>query len=447
MSVLPPVTGGTFDALAAGGGGAGAVGELRAAQSLGSRLLVRGVATEARAVGHVHADLTGRSYETLAELERHAAHEVERVLTYPAVGAWARRTCRSLRRNAEPGGDDPAALGTLALAAAVRAGLPCEVELPRADGVITLPSLGRVTLPDGAGGRDEIVAVAVRPDRDGALLWAAGTSVRVDPRRDGDGWQVLHRLPPPPGEGLVIDDLDPYRWPAHRDSVHRGPAPRLTPEQRRRWQECAGEAWRLLAAGHRTVAEEVEHGVRVLTPLRTPPRGQDSSSARDTFGTVALSEPRDGLGLAVTLAHEIQHAKLTALTEAVELTVPGYDRRFYAPWRDDPRPVYGLLQGAYAYLGVTEFWRRQCPFERGETAFRAEVEFARWRRGAHRVSDLLLGCGGLTEQGGRFVGRMRAVLEERLSEPVGAAAAAQARLEAERHLRAWRERNPGAETG
>ncbi|MFD0891820.1 HEXXH motif-containing putative peptide modification protein, partial [Streptosporangium algeriense] len=156
--------------------------------------------------------------------------------------------------------------------------------------------------------------------------------------------------------------------------------------------------------------------------LRTPPRGQDSSSARDTFGTVALSEPRDGLGLAVTLAHEIQHAKLTALTEAVELTVPGYDRRFYAPWRDDPRPVYGLLQGAYAYLGVTEFWWRQRPFERGETAFRAEVEFARWRWGAHRVSDLLMNCDGLTEQGRRFVGRMRDVLEERLSEPVGDAA-------------------------
>ena len=27
----------------------------------------------------------------------------------------------------------------------------------------------------------------------------------------------------------------------------------------------------------------------------------------------------------------------------------------YLPWRDDPRPAAGLLQGAYAHVGVTEF--------------------------------------------------------------------------------------------
>ncbi len=42
-----------------------------------------------------------------------------------------------------------------------------------------------------------------------------------------------------------------------------------------------------------------------------------------------------------------------------------YDRTetYYAPWRPDPRPAHGLLQGAYAYLGVTEFWQRQHPYE------------------------------------------------------------------------------------
>jgi hypothetical protein len=31
----------------------------------------------------------------------------------------------------------------------------------------------------------------------------------------------------------------------------------------------------------------------------------------------------------------------------------------YAPWRSGPRPLNGLLQGAYAFLGVSGFWRQQ----------------------------------------------------------------------------------------
>jgi hypothetical protein len=37
--------------------------------------------------------------------------------------------------------------------------------------------------------------------------------------------------------------------------------------------------------------------------------------------------------------------------------MPDDGHRYYVPWRDDPRPISGLLQGAYAYLGVTGFWR------------------------------------------------------------------------------------------
>src|SRR4051794_32475119 len=28
-------------------------------------------------------------------------------------------------------------------------------------------------------------------------------------------------------------------------------------------------------------------------------------------------------------------------------------------WRDDPRPPFGILHGAYAYLAVTRFWRTE----------------------------------------------------------------------------------------
>ena len=35
------------------------------------------------------------------------------------------------------------------------------------------------------------------------------------------------------------------------------------------------------------------------------------------------------------------------------------NERVYAPWRPEPRPVVGLLQGVYAHLGIARFWGAQ----------------------------------------------------------------------------------------
>src|SRR5581483_603165 len=71
---------------------------------------------------------------------------------------------------------------------------------------------------------------------------------------------------------------------------------------------------------------------------------------------------------AVTLAHELQHLKLGALLDIVTLALPDDGRRYYAPWRDDPRPLGGLLQGAYAYFGVSGFWRPHWPSRHSDPA-------------------------------------------------------------------------------
>ena len=62
--------------------------------------------------------------------------------------------------------------------------------------------------------------------------------------------------------------------------------------------------------------------------------------------------------LASVLVHECQHAKLNAVLDLIPLSRPD-QARYYAPWREDPRPLGGLLHGAYAYLGVSDFWRVQ----------------------------------------------------------------------------------------
>jgi HEXXH motif-containing protein len=423
--------------LAVGGGGAGAVAELRAAQRVKTLLLLRGIVEEAAATRHPHAGLAADAYGLLSEMESRAADQVGRVLRHPAAGAWAWRTYRSLSRRT--GEEDPGRLGALALSAAIGSQTACKLRLPVAGREVMLPSLGLLTLPaEMRAGVD----VTVRPDGTGtgsdtgngtgAELGFGRFTVRVDPHRDGPGWQALHRLEAGPGLSLVVDDLDPYRWAA-ADVVE----PRLSAERRRWWQACLRDAWRILTAHHGTVAEEVAAATSVLTPIQAPASGQNSATSRETFGTMALSEPRHGLGFAETFAHEVQHAKLTALTDLVDLTLPDDGQRHYAPWRPDPRPVYGLLQGAYAYLGVAGFWHRQRAFESGDAGFRAQVEFARWREGAHLVTGTLQASGCLTERGQEFVAAMRRTLERLLAEPVDPAAAARARREADRHREEW----------
>ncbi|MEO3863072.1 HEXXH motif-containing putative peptide modification protein [Acrocarpospora sp. B8E8] len=124
----------------------------------------------------------------------------------------------------------------------------------------------------------------------------------------------------------------------------------------------------------------------------------------------------------------------------VQLTVVPHHDLYYAPWRDDPRPVYGLLQGTYAFLGLTSFWRRQRLIEPISEQARAHTEFARWREAAYAATASLLDGKGLTPVGRDFVSVIRSTLEEWLTEPVPAAALNQARAAAIRHRREWRAR-------
>ncbi|TDD22845.1 HEXXH motif domain-containing protein [Nonomuraea diastatica] len=422
MNAVHTVSGAAFAGLAAGEGGAQAVGELCAAQASKHRLLVRLLVAEAHRTGHPHTALVSRAYSVLSELETAFPAEVDRCLRHPAVGAWALHTCRTL----PAGGGDPGRLSAVALAAAIRTRSACRLEVPVPGGELMLPSLGLLTLP---GDLPEVVQATVEPAEDGAELHVGGRAHRVSLSGDEPGWQALHHIPVSPDVRMTIDDLDPYRWPG--DDVGE----RLTGERRQRWAACLREAWQVLLTRHPTVAGELAAAVSVLTPVVTTSLEQHSASARDTFGTIALSDPIDGIGMALTLTHELQHTKLNALSEVVELVAPDDGRRFYAPWRPDPRPVFGLLHGAYAHAGVARFWRRHT--DDPEHAQRAQVEFARWREAAYQVTGTLLGSGALTEAGTHLVTTLRGTLARWLAEPVTPAAAVQARLRSENHKATW----------
>jgi hypothetical protein len=362
-----------FTALARGGGGASAVRALRLARRSRTSLLVRLIAAASPAAAPAYALLT--------EAQRVAPTAVDRVLDHPSVGAWATRTALALRRG---GPARPEELAFAAAAAALRAGLPVDVPLPPA-AVRSLPSLG-VAPSDSLdyAPLPEVVLGDVVLQLD---LWAGGGA---------------------PPELPVATSVDLPRW-----------------------QDALAAAWEVLRADHPRVAAEFAEAVSVLTPMPSSPAGTSSATLADAFGCVFMSPPRDPETAAVTLAHETQHTKLAGLMDLFALVEPDRREVFYAPWRDDPRPLAGLLHGTYAHLGVAEFWRNR----RG---LHAATEYARWRSAALAGARTLLASGKLTTTGDAFVTGMEAVLAAWCAEPVDPEAEHRASAEARAHRDRWR---------
>jgi HEXXH motif-containing protein len=416
-----------FDALAAGGGGPEAIGALAAAEYSKHVLLLRGVLAAAAAAGPEQARFARTGWEVLTEAGRRDRDAAARVMGYPAVGAWAAHTLRALETGAET--PQPARLAAVAAAVAVRAGIDAEIPVLPVAGVVSLPSLGAA--------RVDADSAVVRSYPGGAeVRWArGGVEISAGAHLDAPGWLALRDCHAG-GLDAVIDDLDPFRMPGVD-----GLAPRLTEREALTWERALQQGWRVLAAVHPAISAEVAAAISVVVPLRRSVFGHVSSSSPDSFGAVAMSEPPDPDTCASTLVHELQHVKLCAVLDIVRLTRPDDGRRFYAPWRDDPRPAAGLLQGAYAFVGVTEFWRRRRQLAAGRSQLRADGEFALWRAGTTRAIRTLLASNGLTTEGTDFVQRMSQTASSWMSEPVSPQAQAFARGEAENHLARWVQRH------
>jgi len=425
-----PVSRAAFEALASGRGGRDgqdAIEQLAAAQRRKHVVLLAQVVEMAGATGHPQRRLAGEGRELLARALRHDLAAAKQALQHPSVGLWARQTLLTLRGGGSHPGAEPGGLCAVAAAAAIRARLPAEITVPVRDGRVVLPSLGVAAVPGPtavarwAGGRASV---------DGVLL-------PVDPYTDGPGWSGLRRVqagfPDGAAFDVLVDDVDPFRFPPGRDDL---PGHQALP-----WVDILTGGWTVLQAHHSQAAAEVAAAVSVITPIAGTPRRPVSASSPMVFGTVAMSRPADAVSCAETLTHETHHIKLGALLDFLSLTQPDDGRRYYAPWRTDPRPLAALLQGAYAYLGVSAFWQRQ-RFQPGYRA-RGESEFARWRAAAGAAVDTMLACGGLTSAGRDFVSGMKGTLEPWLRERVDAEALTRAAQDAREHRARWvREHGP-----
>ncbi|WAZ25512.1 HEXXH motif-containing putative peptide modification protein [Streptomyces cinnabarinus] len=407
------VDGATLRALARGDDDRQSAERLRA-QERGIRLLaLRDLLdrTESAMAGRMdRLPSVPKSRDLLLQADDARSKAVTTVLLHPAVGRWMSRTLRALHTSpielSDALLDDLAHLHSVAAAASHRAKVPFALSLPVRDGFVVLPTLGAFDL---RGTRLR----TVRVEGDGGTLTLArrgGESVRVTRPEDPtlSLWRPVHRVRTGSGPGrfdFVLDDIDQHR----ETNGPMAPTP-LTGSQVMPWAEAAREAGALLARTNRRRAEALAAALTAVTPRPAAPGGIiNSASSTDAFGGIVASAPPDGMELAASMVHEFQHMKLHAVLNAVALheeSEPPDDERFYAPWRDDPRPLPGLFQGVFAFFGVVDFWRRLTLEERGTRLRRAQFQLVYWRTQARDAYSTLCLSPRLTETGRYFAALM-----------------------------------------
>ncbi|MFD5186840.1 HEXXH motif-containing putative peptide modification protein [Streptomyces sp. NPDC058357] len=407
-------------------------------------------------------DRLRQDWALLETAERADRGAVRTVLLHPLAGPWVQRCLRGLSGSATATGPGPelradlAHLSALAAAAAIRAGIPFTTRLTAHDGLLSLPTLGALRT---ASATSTTVGIAfhdgeltMREEAAGPPLLAHtqpdGTTGSADPR-----WLPVLALPAvPSGTGPVpLDDVDPYRTDGGGRRPHGlSAAPHIDDHERKAWAESWNGVVPLLRIGGEHRLTEAAVLLRCLVPLGPPPgSGPTGESAahcsgtrREAFGAVLSSKPATPAYFASTLVHELQHTKLSALGALVPLHHEDPEPRHFAPWRSDPRPFDGLLQGAYSHIALADYWQRFALAARRVThRDLAWAEHARCREQVGAVLPVLAGSAALTREGRVLVNEM-ITLYHRLDDcppPTGHLARAEAYVATTKVI--WQQRN------
>ncbi|MEU5532310.1 HEXXH motif domain-containing protein [Streptomyces sp. NPDC020362] len=383
------------------------------------------------------------AWESLERAQVEAPGVVEEVLMAPGTGTWVSSALRRLRGTLHS--DIPlwVTLGHLAsLAAAGGAGARIEFSLrvPACKGAVSLPGLGCAALP----AQEHWTTARVAGDRWSVRITCGGGEVVVGPdwEQQAPDWRPTRRMTLGLGAAgsVALEEHDPYR-------TFSGPTtPRVLPEaEARSWQSSLAEAWTVLLRDAPAHTDAMRQGLLSITPM---PRGERfrpySSSSAEAFGGINASLPEESSELAATLVHEFQHVKLGALTHLSPLVrrvgkSHEQPELFHAPWRDDPRPLEGVLQGIYAFLGVARFWRVNRRAADAAQAPLAHFEFALWRQAVWSTLGSVRGHERLTPLGHRLLESLVQSCAGWLGDDVPDAELRLAREAAASHRARWRE--------
>ncbi|MGI5412643.1 FxsB family cyclophane-forming radical SAM/SPASM peptide maturase [Streptomyces chartreusis] len=218
------------------------------------------------------------SWELFEELWTRDRDLLEPLLSHPYTRTWV---MRGLDRTASPDH-----LASLVAAASLASG--ARVEVPVRNGFVHLPGAGRLGVPAVEG----------------------TVTVTMDDLR-GPHWEPLRRVRDQ-GLDVALDDLDP-----HRDCFGAPVLSRLDDEETERWRLGILGSWELIRKALPAVADSMEAGVRVITPLAAP--ADSRLTPGGGFGALGVGFSHDPVRLAVDLVHGFRIGILDALLDVCDL--------------------------------------------------------------------------------------------------------------------------------
>jgi HEXXH motif-containing protein len=422
------------------------IARLKAAQYSRNALLVETLRRSVRASDHPRVSQVIESAITiLSEIQASNPSVVNSLLIMPHFGFWAADCVFQLQQAAAQGRSlspkmqiSLCHIGAFAAAAALLTDHPFELTLPIRDGELYLPSIGRLHIESA----EELDYAQIRIDHDTCEIAVGPIRHRVSPRLGtgttslAAGWTPVFRVQTS-SQGqeinLIIDNSDPFLSQIGPISTS------LSERAVETWRYGIRRSWQTLVRHNKELARSLAAGLTTLIPLRSPPEGhQISITSGWAWGAIALSLPDDPVIFAETLIHEYQHLILAAVEDITSLTDSRSEELHYSPWRNDPRPTLNVLQGAYAFLGVTSFWKQQCAIGSPKARRRAEIAFALKRRNVMDALINLSESSELTGTGRLFLRVMYEHVSAWMNEPVSREAEEFSYEIASEHYLRWR---------
>ncbi len=381
---------------------------------------------------------------------------LSRIISYPSFGEWCEVANALLVRQAHinlPDGQISSHLGLLgnfALAGALEQEWDFELALWLDDrAYLPLPTLHCTIIAplNFAGTR---VQCRAKP---GHRLIISQNSlheqcIRIDDSSDdltaiGSVFNIRHA--PLLANRFELNDYDPLL--EHNIGFQREQRfERVDKSSLQRWRTSTQAAWDLLQVVHPAYSSEVDQYVSVIVPLLSQSANVHvSCSFPETYGMVQMSWSERVSQLAEALVHEYHHNKLNTLFDLDPLIIDTSGAAvYYSPWRDDSRPLQGLLHGIFAFQSVTHFWLAYLNRSLPEHQW-AEHEYVRRRAQTLTAVEALLDQAELTEVGEVVVSEIKRQLLAMPQLSISLSAQRQVQDELASHRLRWQLRYRNAE--